>query len=153
MANKERVRLLVEALRSGEHEQARGHLEAREDGKIKRCCLGVACRVAMANGLELKVNENDGWANTLFNGQDDVLPHTVAEWFDFYDTNPTVAVLREGDWVSATRANDSLRLNFAEIANAFERQYLSDEETPEPLTMSEWLVSIGVPPERQNTDD
>ncbi len=43
----------IDALRSGKYKQTSSHLSL--DGKF--CCLGVACEVAIANGVKLKVRE------------------------------------------------------------------------------------------------
>ena len=47
--NKENIQKWVDGLLSGEYEQGRGKLN--KDGKF--CCLGVACEVAIKNGLNL----------------------------------------------------------------------------------------------------
>lgn len=57
MANTENMAKWAEALESGEYEQGRNHLaiigEDTESGKTFYCCLGVACEVAIKNGVEL----------------------------------------------------------------------------------------------------
>ena len=55
--NKERIKLWVDALRSGDYQQgfrAMSRIKTEGGDSFVNCCLGVACEVAMANGLELK---------------------------------------------------------------------------------------------------
>lgn len=77
------VRGLVAALRSGSYPQGFKYLN--KDGKM--CCLGVACEVAIAGGLELKRekrNANDKVAYVQgFWSSATVLPTPVISWFGF----------------------------------------------------------------------
>lgn len=68
------AKLWVEALRSGKYKQVTDALENRHG----QCCLGVACRVAIDNGLALRVNA-DG-AVTYFGDDTAELPRAVKEW-------------------------------------------------------------------------
>jgi hypothetical protein len=145
--NKPRIKLLVDALRSGEFKQGKGHLEIIEtdsDGNetITNCCLGVACRVAMANGHPLKVDRIGfaPWQVTEFGAPTDdpseaVLPTSVMRWYGLNQANPS---LRYNDeWSEASSLNDGdsswgkAGLSFDEIADAFERTFLADEQTSE----------------------
>ena len=90
-----RVRRLVAELRTGDHRQARKYL-ATEEGF---CCLGVACEVAMAGGLDMAKEErfhkphayqNVRVRHFFYNpvmvtvtGSARVLPAPVARWFGF----------------------------------------------------------------------
>lgn len=86
MANKERVKLLVDALRSGDFRQARNRLRDDDD---KMCCLGVACEVA-------RISDAVGyWSNCTFvsnavssDHSTSNLPSGVAEWYGFSDIDP-----------------------------------------------------------------
>lgn len=50
----------IRRLRSGEYEQGDGCLERRAYGKVYFCCLGIACRVAIDSGVDVKlVNKGD----------------------------------------------------------------------------------------------
>ncbi len=51
----------ITALRSGEYKQVSGALcKLNGDGSVKgHCCLGVACEVAIKNGLDVDVSEDD----------------------------------------------------------------------------------------------
>lgn len=131
--NKERVRLLVDALRSGEFDQGFGSLKM--DGKY--CCLGVACEVAMRNGVVVEVSPH--MANprkTRFDGMSDFMPRRVWEWYGFEEGNPAISRNPEhhgcgikdcADLTLASSANDDLKWNFSQIADAFEEMYLGED--------------------------
>lgn len=121
MANEERVQLLVDALRSGEFNQAQGVLE-NEHGN---CCLGVACRVAMKNGLYVKVDRHEGDPSTLFDGQGIDLPLSVQEWYGFEQYNPLLKPEDDVDgYCGAIHLNDYKKYDFNKIADAFERTFI-----------------------------
>lgn len=86
----------VEALRSGEFEQGVGKLK---DGDGKYCCLGVACEVAIRNGLYLTVedfpNSSGGAACTKFDGQADELPLNAFLWFGLPDASPSIRPIHD----------------------------------------------------------
>lgn len=160
--DKARVKLLVDALRSGEFEQGHGYLNRGG----KQCCLGVGCIIAMRNGAEVSAAEDydtpvSYYDRTKFGRYEDLsethLPHVVRDWYGFDSHNPPLHLTREqfDTLVStgrmsefaintfdstleaegfveldATYCNDDLHMTFAEIADAFERTYLT-EEIPE----------------------
>lgn len=101
-----RMRLLVAALKSGQYPQTRGVLtRVNEDGVMEgHCCLGVACEVAIANGLtvhtqvateaELERNTdladstvedilNDFGSCIIYNGRPGDLSEEVSQWYGF----------------------------------------------------------------------
>lgn len=135
--NRERIQLWVDALRSGDYTQGTGALEFRafsndgeEIGK-KHCCLGVACRVAINNGLKVEVYDNagtstfacnDGPNSSMTSGH---MPEQVAEWFGFPMLTETSTDVILEDGVVATTANDKLWWSFDQIADALESRYLS----------------------------
>lgn len=135
--NQERVRLLVDALRSGQYQQAKGNL-ANEDGY---CCLGVACEVARINGLPLEMektpNIRQGW-EMFYNDENLLLPTEVREWYGFErrdgaapwesPNNPTILDI-DGRALMAAHCNDVLEWDFTRIADGFERTYLTEMET------------------------
>jgi|SRR5688572_18258861 len=148
-ANPERVALLVAALRSGDYEQVQGRLAvtvATKDGveQWKYCCLGVACEVAIANGVEVPVAmlQNPGAPFVLRSYDNGIvsLPRQVGDWFGFSSDDPMIDVNVDSDPsfplrnVSATHANDSIGLSFAQIADAFERTYITKENNEENST-------------------
>lgn len=73
--NPEAKRLWVEALRSGRYPQATGALHSREGW----CCLGVACDVAVRNGVPLNYEINsDGFG--FWDGMSQYLPVAMEHW-------------------------------------------------------------------------
>lgn len=123
--NRERIRLWVEALRSGEYVQAHGAL--RVDGQF--CCLGVACevfreRAGMGSWL------NDGFT-TGGVPETSTLPVDVSDWFGFtvdsslLRDNPEIESPTGEKWAAA-EANDTHDWTFAQIADAIERTYLAE---------------------------
>lgn len=118
--NLERLRLWIEALRSGEYTQGKGMLErttlefsddtvigeittgmAKSVVKTTHCCLGVLCDVAIKNGLDsLWVDRRDKKQVMAYGGRFDTafgtskamsyLPPEVMEWIGFNDNNPTM---------------------------------------------------------------
>jgi len=115
---KARRRHLVEALRSGEFQQGNGQLErTASDATPKHCCLGVACRVAMRDGLDLEVDESR--LNTRFDEQQYYAPSSIVEWYGFRSNH--------GGRVGCGAATDLAHLNdsglsFAEIADVIEAE-------------------------------
>lgn len=132
--NTERVRLLVDALRSGEFEQAQGQLTRLDtyftldaDGTPSvetltetHCCLGVACIIAMRHGLELDVTDASG--GRAYGGALQYLPDPVMQWYGFTDCDPTII---DADFAlqDAADYNDAGH-DFGEVADAFQRTYL-----------------------------
>lgn len=136
---KERIRKLVHVLRTTKKTQGRSRLaQYVTPNKKEYCCLGIACEVAIAGGLELgrrkeehifyggrgeqvvNYNSPEGW------GSETVLPITVRDWFGFEDSDPTL-IDEHGDRTYATALNDDYGYTFNRIADAFERTYLSEK--------------------------
>lgn len=130
---KDRVRLLVDALRSGEFRQGEGRLKKADD---TYCCLGVACVVAMRNGLGIsewvRTPDADGSISHDFGDPKgdyscSTLPHDVMRWYGFDVTAPYLEVdtfEARSRVVSSIWANDVGKWSFSKIADAFERTYL-----------------------------
>ncbi len=117
MVNKERVWLWIEALRSGKFEQARDTL--REGNKY--CCLGVACEVAIRNGLELR---QDGLHSYSYDGKFSnlgTLPQSVVDWYGLPAASPQLGQF------SATDRNDERKESFNEIAAHIEKEYFNED--------------------------
>lgn len=138
MANKENIQKWVDALRSGEYDQGFSRLETLyiEDGEIihrKLCCLGVACRVFMANNPGEMIADDDIIKNrTTFvsvkspeDFESGILPNIVKEWLEVVETNPIIRDA-EGHYHTAASLNDSGSYTFEGIADLLERSYLSD---------------------------
>lgn len=119
--NHERALLLAEALESGQYEQGYGSLENHRAETPRLCCLGVACRVALAGGVDMTVRMDD-LLDVIFNGQDTCLPSSVQDWFGFHDCEGT---FRDDDLVdekfggrhSLAALNDSGKYDFLAIAS------------------------------------
>jgi hypothetical protein len=137
--DRERVKLWVDALRSGEFEQGYSLLRTSEG---RYCCLGVACEVARRNGLELDSwkDEDGDVAYGERHGSDwstMQLPGKVADWYGFVDdagnsvVDPPLATCTDGDLDDAyvaTFVNDSMGANFSRIADLVEQIYLTPKE-------------------------
>jgi hypothetical protein len=144
--NKERVQLLVDALRSGEFQQVGGVLRRAGGG---HCCLGVATEVALRNDFLPPEDEAIGELWDHENGE--TLHEVVRDWYGFDDDDPTIIVTADDGvdvyitateangvdvYISATEANDATdssrggvhRYPFNEIAAGFHRMYLEDSE-------------------------
>jgi hypothetical protein len=148
MINKERVQLLVQALRSGDYTQTTGALcRVADNGTKSYCCLGVACEIAIANGLPLTLSDNrDSRSPTIqFDGCGGYLPDSVRYWYGFDANNPLISVAAaevnlgpcgcdscraKQAQVGAAAANDNYAATFEQIAAGFEAAYLTDQEVP-----------------------
>lgn len=140
-----RVKLWIEALRSGEFEQANGYLETvlnpddPEDQQVKgNCCLGVAQHVALRNGWvpAVGVAELDWGAAAM--------DLSAGKWFGFADHGPfnSGADPYLGEFsnpadecggtavtsVYCVEANDDLNWTFSQIAYALEARYITPED-------------------------
>jgi hypothetical protein len=107
------------ALRSGETPQA---LQKLRDADA-RCCLGVLCDLAVADGVipPPVEHDTDGW---LYAGAGSVLPEEVARWAGLKDqTNPYFADELEVGNASDTKGLAELNddgWSFAQIADAID---------------------------------
>ena len=138
--NKQHMRLWVEALESGEYQQGTGRLAKMirtdtdsSEWQVKYCCLGVACEVAIANGVPLSVQRyghgEEGFLT--YDGQGDVLPQRVRAWLGLDSgvplfagpttyrspgdaDDPSMEVFYED--VDAVTANDVFEWDFNNIA-------------------------------------
>ena len=118
MANKERVQLLVDALRSGKFTQ--GRMVLRIDQAY--CCLGVACEIyRQETGAGSWQDARQYAKSFVVAGEESVtqLPDPVANWYGFGDQNP-----RLQEFNSAIFANDDGR-SFRLIADDFEETYIN----------------------------
>lgn len=137
--NRENVAKWVQALRSGEYEQATEVLCTRTIGdKHAFCCLGVASEVAIANGVELIRLTNDDVREQPYQWHDadsepdkpivvdsvgeNELPWPVQEWLGIGSGNPEL----DDSGTRAIEFNDELKCTFAEIADLIEAKYLTE---------------------------
>jgi len=131
--NKERIKLLIEALESDEYEQ--GLRSLNKDNKF--CCLGVACEIAIEHGLELhKFVRNVAPFNKGRVEYDETaayLPLRAQEWYGIDESNPLLCWLDNSGRRyenSASFLNDR-GISFKDIAAAFRRTYLESDEEKE----------------------
>lgn len=110
--NRERVQLLVGALRSGEFAQDMGKLRTNNG----YCCLGVACEIHRRYAEDAGEWKKDGgwW---VYMGQDATMPPSVWSWFGFGFHNPVLSSY------NMAGMNDT-GASFQEIADAIEKKYL-----------------------------
>jgi hypothetical protein len=116
MSNKDNIRKWVEALRSGKYQQTTGAL--CRDGKY--CCLGVACEVAIENGV-LVVRRGTGENVVRYDSREGVLPWAVLEWLGIDEKDPE---LGKSQSMVASDWNDHVRADFTKIADLIEETYL-----------------------------
>jgi hypothetical protein len=124
-ANVERIQLWADALLSDEFTQGRNYLAYQlEDGSPKHCCLGVACEVAIAHGLEISrcVGEGPdqfGRHHIAYDGERYMLPKKVMDWYGLTG-DTAVSLIRPGlnGPIEATgpHLNDELKVRFTGIA-------------------------------------
>lgn len=144
--NKHNMLLWYRGLKSGQYEQTTNRLAQVVGDKVSYCCLGVACEVAIANGLQLDkkisgeaifYSDRDQWTGGG-------LPWEVQQWLGVEETAPVIAPDYAPDLidpcvldgckctaVSAARANDSLGWTFDQIADAIYEFYGLAEVDPE----------------------
>lgn len=125
--NKERVQLLVDALRSGEYKQGRGQL--RTPDERYHCCLGVATQVALDHGLEVEDTVDRRDKGQPWDQAHQVMCPPVAQWYGFESGNPVLvgsapngAELRD----VASHWNDDFESTFPQIADMLENTYLRE---------------------------
>lgn len=125
--NKERVKLLADALRSGKYDQGSGALK----GKRGYCCLGVACDVYMkeTGKGEWREGEYITYKQPFVASGGirhfDFPPHEVVEWFGFERHNP-VLIKKPPHGETAAEVNDNGVYSFNEIADLFEKAAQDD---------------------------
>lgn len=138
--NSDRIRLLVERLRSGTDIQGYNRMEYRIGEEIRRCGLGVTCRVAMDNGLLVPTITTPNVANatTVFGSQTTRLPLSVMSWYGFKEANPWCGRANDNPvlnkysllahprpMVDMMNANDVFRWSFPKMADKLEETYLA----------------------------
>jgi hypothetical protein len=128
--NKENMRKLVTALRSGEYKQCRSRIRIGDS----YCCLGVA--------TDLYHKEREGeWipcpvdaygrgemASTLRPRMNSIMPDRVSAWLGLIgqDGNIFIGPRSDGYQLTASILNDYEGKSFNEIADKIEEEYLSD---------------------------
>lgn len=140
--NKERLKLGIEALRSGKYVQGKRALAPIADGspdsdepeQQQYCCLGVLCEVALANGLtgieRVQGVFQVGYLPTDSDVDKDadfaLLPDAVRDWYGLATSGPLV-IDEDGDMVEVAHLNDDGGYTFDRISDAFERTFIGGE--------------------------
>lgn len=80
---------LIETLESGQYKQGKKVLAHTKTGRY--CCLGVACELARADGLDIRVEEGFSYGMggrkypvTKYDGEATLMPTSVQEYYGFY---------------------------------------------------------------------
>lgn len=127
--NKERIQLLVDELRTTTREQTRNALSRHtRNGGTSYCCLGIACEIAIANGLRIKKSTqflqggNIGSGMGIYDDAMGSLPPSVQRWYGFDKPNP---YLDEHNTMTAAECNDG-GMSFPDIADKFEEKFLKE---------------------------
>ena len=114
--------LWLEALRSKEYPQTKGKLKTEEG----YCCLGVLCDLYLKeHSKEWKPSdfiEDDEILSYEIDARENLTPESVVKWAELPCDNPGV-MFEDRDYVTdLTELNDSLNMNFEEIAAYIENQ-------------------------------
>lgn len=109
-------RAWVEALRSGNYQQAHGLLcEIDGEGEpVGYCCLGVLCDLAAKDCAPVTRRLNKEELRVEFDDSIGYLPQSVRDWANLNSDDPTV------DGKPLTHWNDSDKLSFSELADLIE---------------------------------
>ena len=138
MSNLIFIKEWVKALRSGEYQQGRGCLRSRDD---KFCCLGVLCDLTNRKEWEVVFEEDDYYAIL---DEENVLPKNILSFLDLEEREPNfkislenpklIEILEENykkedrintwGYYSLTELNDTWKLNFSQIADILEKEFL-----------------------------
>lgn len=114
--NEDVKELWTEALRSGDYEQGKGSLTNIDGTGTKYfCCLGVLCAVAVANGLDLLVYEDED--RVTYNGASAYLPEAVMEWAGLEQEDPPLLKPETDNEYWASTWNDVHNTSFNRIAD------------------------------------
>ena len=108
------IKLWHDALLSGEYPQGKGYLNKND----KYCCLGVACEVAIKNGIKLKKGSFNGRIsyNSSFYGW----PIEIKRWLSYKKRG---LIDEKGKHEHPIDLNDIKEYTFKQIAAAIKRTY------------------------------
>lgn len=122
----------VEALRSGKYKQGRKALTVIENGVEYDCCLGVACKVAIENGLDLETHieskdEEDATKTLRFYDVKyyGVLPPKVKDWLGLTTEDGVYGVasgIHSGNPCDLLASDNDAGQTFEQIAATIESQ-------------------------------
>ena len=110
--NKGLIKKWIAALRGGKYHKTTGMLCRVVSGQSSHCCLGVACRVAIKNGIDIVVKNIGG--SVEFDGNQSDLPIKLMKLFG----------VDGADQGNLIRMNDADRVSFRQIANYIEENIL-----------------------------
>lgn len=142
MVNKENMRLVVAALRSGKYLQGRGRLKEIFKDSISYCCMGVMCEVAMEHGVILATATyplGESSKSVSFDGSSAFLRRNVLDWLGVGDNGELdrdLVIGKDGnETIAASYANDELKWDFEQIAASMEEYYklLEDDDDVETV--------------------
>jgi hypothetical protein len=128
----------IDGLRSGRYQQTRTFLMLRDDaGKIKYCCLGVACALFMERYPKVLNGSNRWLTATGFAAiqlQEHVLapvqfelPEVVRRWLGLADTRGSLRAHRTPPGVSTIAALNDNGVDFKRLADLIAEDYLELE--------------------------
>lgn len=120
--NKERIKLWVDALRSGDYKQTSGALARKNltTNDFSYCCLGVACEIAGLEKEECVLTDH-----ITYNSAGGSLPREAAEWFGIRGYTNDFGVLPHIDGKTLSSMNDHGK-SFEEIAQLIEDSWLNE---------------------------
>lgn len=111
----------VDALRSGKYEQVQHSLSW--DGRY--CCLGVACELAIKDGVSLVVEESEKGISSskIYSGEENILPCAVVAWLGLQSPDGAYLCSKGEDHIltTLTTKNDN-GASFSEIADIIESE-------------------------------
>ncbi len=121
--------LWYDELMSGKHEQT---ISALQD-KGGKCCLGVACHIAVREGI-IDEPEIDmlSYETASFDGHNATLPPSVMEWLGFDTVDPVTSKEMSraltNYYPTFSELNDNEKMNFEEIAAILKRDFIDPLE-------------------------
>lgn len=124
MINKVNMKKWVNYLRTTKKKQTRNALNKKNVGF---CCLGIACELAIRNGVKLKKELNSNLYS--YNESRTLLPKEVREWLGLarWDNDPYLTD-SSGQSSSASYYNDHYKYSFKKIADLIEYTFLKEKK-------------------------
>lgn len=123
----------LDALRSGKYRQGTSYLKKYDPIKKKSyfCCLGVACELAIKDGLKIEVEKELGLMdidkkeyNTVFrfDNKSDYLPYDVQQWLGVTESDPSIKD-HNNEFYNVSILNDEKNYKFKQIADLLEDNF------------------------------
>jgi len=118
------ARKWIAALRSGLFQQGNGYLRKDEENGPTLCCLGVACELAILDGVEIKKKRNEADGIYRYEETESILPEEVRKWLGLRSSDggfDKAILFGFSDRAhSLTQLNDHARYDFNMIADFVE---------------------------------